>query len=521
MKWKFSLIVFIASLLLFSTGINRSSIYILDESKNAQCAWEMYHSDNMTVPTFNGKLRTDKPPLHYYLIMTGFRIWGKNAFAARIFSSLSGAILMALICIFIYTNAGFSLAFWTITILLSSVLWVFEFHLAVPDPFLILFVVTGLMCFFQFSQNLSKLMVIGMYISLSFGFLAKGPVAIVLPAIIILIYLFINKTLKWAFIKKMLLIPGILIFLTINLPWYLLVHQATDGEWSKGFFLIHNFERFSMPKSGHGGNIFTTGLFFVAGLMPFILFFPGIIKKFIENRQNKLLMFSLIVVLVFVVFFTFSRTKLPNYIMPCFPFAAIIFGNYMSDRKFGKPTRRNGILLILIILFIITAAIPIIFPYLAGFEPALGHISEHGKLLFFLPFLVGTSIYLLLGGYFRSSFIVVAGAFSALSFILFYIIVPQIDRYNPVNINLEILQKSQSVKYYRSLNPSFVFNYGQIGELNDTIEIRNHLQNPLNVLITSKEAMKDFPLFWSQYELIYQEKDLFDSNYTTIICKKD
>jgi len=101
-------IILIASFVLFSAGINRSSIYILDESKNAQCAWEMMSSPNHIIPTFNGQLRTDKPALHYYIMMAGYVIFGKSSIGARFFSSVSGALLMWILFLFVnrYATRG-------------------------------------------------------------------------------------------------------------------------------------------------------------------------------------------------------------------------------------------------------------------------------------------------------------------------------------------------------------------------------------------------------------------------------
>ena len=61
-----ALILFFLSLTLFLLNLDKPMIYILDEAKNAECAREMLVSGNYVVPYFNGQLRTDKPPLHYF-----------------------------------------------------------------------------------------------------------------------------------------------------------------------------------------------------------------------------------------------------------------------------------------------------------------------------------------------------------------------------------------------------------------------------------------------------------------------
>src|SRR6478752_9922944 len=84
------LILLAVSVVVFFANIGGTSIYVLDEAKNAGCAMEMYQRGDWVVPTFNGVLRTDKPPLHYYFMKVAYGIFGINSFSARVFSSLMG-----------------------------------------------------------------------------------------------------------------------------------------------------------------------------------------------------------------------------------------------------------------------------------------------------------------------------------------------------------------------------------------------------------------------------------------------
>ncbi len=65
-------------------------VYILDEAKNAACAMEMLQRTDWITPTFNGHLRTDKPPLHYFFMMTAYSLFGVSPFSARLFSVILG-----------------------------------------------------------------------------------------------------------------------------------------------------------------------------------------------------------------------------------------------------------------------------------------------------------------------------------------------------------------------------------------------------------------------------------------------
>lgn len=131
------LILLVLSLLVFSANIGGTSIYILDEAKNAGCAMELHQKGQWVVPTFNGELRFDKPPLHYFFMKAAYSAFGVNPFAARIFSSLMGILLIAMIYIFSKRNINARAAFYACLILIASLQVAFQFHLAVPDPYLI------------------------------------------------------------------------------------------------------------------------------------------------------------------------------------------------------------------------------------------------------------------------------------------------------------------------------------------------------------------------------------------------
>src|SRR6266542_6826784 len=73
----FTLLVF---LLLFR--LEATPIYILDEARNSECAREMMQPNDWITPTFNGELRTDKPPLHYFFMIVAYKMFGVNEFAA-------------------------------------------------------------------------------------------------------------------------------------------------------------------------------------------------------------------------------------------------------------------------------------------------------------------------------------------------------------------------------------------------------------------------------------------------------
>src|SRR6202008_4325346 len=121
-------------------------------------------------------------------------------------------------------------------------------------------------------------------------------------------------------------ILAFILLVAIALPWYLAIHYQTAGVWTRGFLFEHNFQRFSQAQEGHGGLFVLTVVFAVLGLLPFSAYIGEIFKQRRQLFASPVLVFSGVVVAVFIIFFSISSTKLPNYPLPCFPFAALILG---------------------------------------------------------------------------------------------------------------------------------------------------------------------------------------------------
>ncbi len=173
--------------------LGATPIYILDEAKNAQCAREMLQRGDFIVPTFNGELRVDKPPLHYFFMMAAYKMFGVNEFSARFFSVIMG--LLTILVTYNYTKRLFNVlaAFCACIVLATSTQFLFEFRLSVPDPYLIFFITLGLFSAFTWlkENNIPQLYISAAAFALAT--LAKGPVALALPGLCLLIWIVIEK----------------------------------------------------------------------------------------------------------------------------------------------------------------------------------------------------------------------------------------------------------------------------------------------------------------------------------------
>lgn len=512
------------SLLFLSLGTNKLMLYSLDEAKNAECAREMFERSDWVVPTFNGELRTDKPPLHYWAMMGSYQVFGINEFAARWGSVLCGVGTILLTFFFAARHLNRRAAWASALVLLASLHVGVQFRMAVPDPYLIFLLTLAWVSFYEWyvvakeDGPVSNWIWI-FYTALGFALLAKGPIALALAGLSVLLFLFGRKELR--LIGHMQVIWGLQILFLIALPWYIAVHEATGGAWTAGFFLKHNLSRYMEPMEGHGGLFLLTPAYVLVGLLPFSIFLPQAVKRAWQTRQtNPPLLFALSVAAVVVVFFSFSGTKLPNYTVPSYPFLAILTG-YFLDRVLADHASWQNLRPALIVYGILATLLPLAFFFGLRLDPAVSHLS--GWAFIFLTFPLGAAAawYRFRHQQLNRTILALSASFIVTAVLFFQLAYPVIDRENPVSQTLNHIHPNQKVIAYKQFNPAYVFYLEQAVEVFQTPEeLQKALLGPESVIILSRtEYLPELTPVVPLKELA-RRRDLFETPTTVVLTKQ-
>jgi len=522
MSLRFQYVVIgLLAFLVFSINSNGLLVYSLDEAKNAECAREMYERNDWVVPTWNYELRTDKPPLHYYFMRIGFSIFGVNAWGARFFGSLAGALLVVFV---FYCSRKFlkpHAALYSVLVLLASIHLAVQMHMAVPDPYLIFFMCAGLLCFLLAinapEQPLKSRWAYAMYFCLALGTLSKGPVALALPGLIILLFLIVTRQLSIKTLAQLRIISGGLLFLAVALPWYFAVHAATDGAWTEAFFFKHNFGRYSAPMEGHGGPFVVTWAFVIIGLLPFTAFLlQALGRAWKDRKENQLVLFCGLAVLCIVGFFSVSGTKLPNYTVPAYPFIAMLIGHYLAQAKpGGNWADKLGFGLVTLI----SVALPIAGYLALQKDKYISHL-QHVALWFIPVALIALVAFILwLGKQNHKAIFTLAGGYILGSALFFAVIYPPIDQENPVNKTLSYIQGQNKVVHYKRMNAAFLFYYQkEIPGFNTVADLKAYLvENPGTRVISRTAYLKELKNIDGLKEVV-RAKDLFEIPTTVILA---
>jgi 4-amino-4-deoxy-L-arabinose transferase-like glycosyltransferase len=318
------------------------SLWDIDEGNNAEAAQEMRASGNWVVPTFNFRMREDKPALLYWLQAAAYGACGVNEFAARLPSALA-ALVAALATYELGRRLfGRSAALLAGLLLTGSVAVCGAAHFANPDALLHALILLTLALFWRDYRRRRGGWFVWCGVTSGLAMLAKGPIGLVLPSAVTLLFLLWQRQLGRLADRRLL--GGVVAFLCVAAPWYVWVGLETKGEWLKIFFLKHHVGRTLAPMENHGGawyHVFYYAPVLVAGFAPWSVFL-GLtgwdtwrgLRDGDGDRAALRFLVSWIAV-VFVFFSLVVQTKLPNYVLPLYPAAALLTARSLDRWRRG------------------------------------------------------------------------------------------------------------------------------------------------------------------------------------------
>lgn len=337
-----------------------------DEPRYAQVAREMFERGDWVTPTLGGFKWFEKPALLYWLQIVSYHIFGVSEFAARFGSALFGLgtigslWLLGKKCPPTLDGApdGGDFGKW-LALTAATSLGLIAFARGASFDIVLTFPVTAsLVCFFLFDRRVmfthavaasgrGYLPLFGFYFFIGVALLAKGLVGAIFPfAIVAFYHLLSRRTPGKVFLIS--LIWGTIVALAVAAIWYVPVYLRNGWPFVDEFFIQHHFQRYTSNKYLHPQPFHF--FFWVLPLMtlPWLPFFLAAIWSLVErtffskpadqavpdglDQQTEwkrlpvspLETFAVAWMLVPLVFFSFSGSKLPGYIMPALPPAMVL-----------------------------------------------------------------------------------------------------------------------------------------------------------------------------------------------------
>ena len=342
---KFRYVVLSAVALLMLLPAGAMPLMETTEARYAEIAREMISSGNFLEPTFNAIKHFHKPPLSYWLVAAGFKLFGLNNFGARFFGVLAAVLAIVYVyrtaCLFLDKEKGALIA---ALIFGSTILFVTVAHLASTEIYLTTCVVAAQFYLLrQAYENRSRRNALLFGLWLGLGFAIKGPIIFLFTLLPALLVKPVDSSHRHLFSWRELFVVCTL-FAMLALPWYLWVSAANPGLL--GYFLkVQTLDRVVTDRFHRYEPPWYFFYIFVLTFFPYTLFFLKGLRHWKRLPRRFRILFFYIAAPLLV--FTLAKGKHATYILPFYGICAILTSRMLQqDRMPALRTATAAILLI-------------------------------------------------------------------------------------------------------------------------------------------------------------------------------
>ena len=324
---------------LFFAGIQLVGLIGPDEPRYAQVAREMLARHDWVTPTLWGRPWLEKPPLYYWCAMLAYKASGGVSDTAARFPS---ACLSSLLVFFVFVWArrfrrGMQLDAALITASAAMIVG-FGRSASTDMPLAVTFSI-AMLCWYGWHASAQRRWLLGFYFLLALATLTKGPIAVLLAGLIIGVFAALRRSGK--LLTQTLWPIGIALYLVVAAPWFIAVQRA-NPEFFRGFFLQQNLERFTTNLYHHPEPFWFYTPVALLALVPWTVFAVEAIVDAIRDwrfsgrqppGEEDLRTYLALWLLLPIIFFSISRSKLPGYILPAIPAATILLADFIARRE--------------------------------------------------------------------------------------------------------------------------------------------------------------------------------------------
>jgi 4-amino-4-deoxy-L-arabinose transferase-like glycosyltransferase len=340
--WGVPLILLLLYVCLFS-GLGVLGLVGPDEPRYAAIARAMAETHDWVTPRLWGTPWFEKPVLFYWLAGIAIRLFGVGEFAARLPSALAALLAVAAVKWTALRNYGVGAAWFALLMLPSSVAMIGFSRAASPDMLFAGFLTAAMAVACEMLQKSRP----GPALRVAFGFLlgaatlAKGPAAVILAGGATLLWAALTR--QWSAPFRFLHSLVIAVFCATALPWYILCAMR-NPDFLRVFIWQHNFERYLTPVFQHRQPFWFYVPILALASVPWIVMATSLLYTKWNKEEWRASPGIFIFCWAFFpfLFFSFSQSKLPGYILPSVPPAFLLISRAVS-RLFASDRRRSAV----------------------------------------------------------------------------------------------------------------------------------------------------------------------------------
>ena len=332
--------------------------YHSDENYYVESTRNMVESGDYLTPIYQDKKRFAKPILYYWLMSASYKIFGVSLISARLTSAIFGSLAIGLLYILSGRLFDGRVALYSSLILPATYMHFQISRWATTDIVMNFFILLALYFFIRLYQSnfAEKKYIHLFYLAMAFGFMTKGPPAIIIPGMIVLAFLLVTG--KKRCLSQMLIGRGLVIFLMVTLPWFATMLFLHGNEFKNHIIgaeitnrLVHDTP-YSLYFFGALFRYHLPWIFFfivaifhqlgtvnysratVSGVSEYFIQVFNSIKthvRFLFARENESVLFCYIWILVCLILFTLVRTEHSRYMLPASAAVSMLVAKIFAD----------------------------------------------------------------------------------------------------------------------------------------------------------------------------------------------
>ncbi len=324
--------------------IGHRALFQTDEGRYAEIAREMVQSGNWLTPRLDGFKYFEKPALQYWATALSFTVFGEHTWSARLYSVVTGWLTVLLIGFTALRLWGPRAGWCAACVALSSLYLVIMAHFNTLDIGVTFWMTLNLAAFLLAQSEPDRIPRRRAYMYVSWvasalAVMSKGLIGVVLPGTVLLLYVLIQRDVR--ILKRLHYYGGVVLFVLVGTPWFFWV-TLRNPEFFHYFFIYQHFDRYLDNTAHRPGPLWYFFPILLLGVLPWVREAAIVIRKGFrkprvdpEGRVDAVWLLWLYAVFIFL-FFSFSSSKLPSYILPVMPAFALLIGRELSGTDVRK-----------------------------------------------------------------------------------------------------------------------------------------------------------------------------------------